>query len=160
VETKGTPNKYDPHFVWGWIYDDMEKLNNFNISPASVKIALFNSLSVDFKSDHYSGILENVPLASKKDIMEYVYYIYVDQDVTVSADKTNYTEQHLGGVVGEPPTVFYTNYTVDAFNHSLKAGWNIVYVRSIFEGNNTYKETFLHANPNNWNWTLSMLEIF
>ena len=151
-----TPNQYAPFFEWGWVYDDMEELNNFQINPVSAQMALFDSLYVSFNSSFF-GMLEKTANTHNEDILEHIFFIFVDQDVTVSADKTIYTEQHTGGEIGKPPTVFYTNYIVNAFEHSLKAGWNIVYVRSIFEGNSTYKKTFLHANPNNWKWIFSRI---
>ena len=157
----GTPNQYDPHFIWGWVYDNMEELNNFKISPVSVQMALLNSLIVDFNSDSFTGSIEGIPQTSisdsTEDIYEYVYFIYVDQDVTVSADKTNYTEQiEIYELFGNGSFVINNNYTIDAFSHSLKEGWNAVYVRTIFEGNNTFK-TFLHANPSDLKWTLEII---
>ena len=145
----GTPNQYHPHFFWEWIYDNIEELNNFKISSASVQMALLRPLAVNFDSASFVGNLsrfqEPIPQTSKR-VMEDVYFIYIDHDVNVSADKTNYTSQQS------------VNYTIDAFNHSLKAGWNAVYVKTLFEDNNTFK-TFLHANPSHLKWTLEIITI-
>jgi hypothetical protein len=159
----GTPNQYDPHFVWGRIYFKMEELNNFKISPVSVQMALFSSLTVDFNSDYSVGLLECIPQTSKndmEDVLEYVYFVYVDKDVTISADKTNYIETIYGGQIFPEDTFgeININYTIDAFNHSLKAGWNAVFVRTIFEDDNTIL-TFLHANPRHLKWTLGIIHI-
>ena len=44
------------------------------------------------------------------------FYMYVDRDVNIRADRTAYTE--------------YYSFNVDAFNLNLKAGWNAL----IFNG--------------------------
>ena len=132
-------------FIWGY--------DNFQVSPENVNGVTLYSLSVN--SDDYWGLsYENQRMSIRNNSFsgtyEYVIYVYVENDVTVSGTGKRVTET-------EDQSTFTT--ITRNLNLAFKAGWNAVHGKSEFSGtftgsmddptsyNQTNTETIVLGNP-------------
>ena len=153
----GIPNKLGPNFDWDWVYPFMYRLNNFQVSPASAQVASLPNywvLNVYNNSESTNAFIGALPQTSIKDITddfsEYFSFVYVDRDVTISADKSNFK------------LLVISNDTVEAFNIRLKAGWNAVFIRTVRErngANTSSYTTILHAMPKHLKWGIGFIMV-
>jgi len=117
----GTPNEL---LALGALFDN----DNVQVSNANIRGLSFVSLYVD--SNNYGRLRkENQTISvrggnSYSGTLEYVYYFYVENDVTVNGTGKTETETDIW----EGATYTYTT-TQKNFNLALKAGWNAVYLK-------------------------------
>jgi len=118
-----------------YLFSPIETVSNNN-----VKFFYFDYLKADFED--YEFLLKGSLSNSSWD---YIKYIYVDTDVTISSLKTTETEDD-----------YYERITtVNAFSLSLKKGWNTVYVKEQYQYSSdisTYTCSFSLSNPTNLYW--------
>ena len=142
----GTPQYLENNFreLFGVDY-----LNNFTVSPVTTRGAFLflrtlNGDDLDRGNFYFSS--------TNNFVYEAVFYLYVDRDVTIRADRT---------VVETWRDSSYSQLITDitnAFNLNLRTGWNALHYRNVFVGtdtNLTYTYTFSAANPGNLFWILN-----
>jgi hypothetical protein len=95
-------------------------------------------------SDYYLSRM-NFTISSTSNNSEYVAYVYVDKDVTISSN-------------GDTGTVDdYTSWIYTPFSLALQAGWNTVYNKAQYQksgSGGTITQTISLDNPSNLKWVL------
>jgi hypothetical protein len=125
----------------GWVDYD-----NFNISAPQARGA-FLTLGTggrDFLGKE--NRIYSATATTESSDWSYVLYFYVDRDVTISASRTEYPWTEDGKTY---------NNTYNAFNITLKRGWNAFLRRNVssqtLSGGNT-TISYAISNPNNLRW--------
>ena len=119
--------------------------NNLRISNTAARVADLN-LRVPNGSRVYRG---NESTTLTRWESEEVLYMYVDRDVTVSADRKENTGTEDG---------FTWTETFNAFTINLKEGWNALHSRRVAvetDTSETFTMTISTGNPANLRWILN-----
>jgi len=124
---------------FGWFSD----LENFSLSPTA---AQGNFLSLGTPTGYLSR--ENSTFSSSEGVSEEVMYIYVDRDTTISASRTVKTEEF------EDEEYDAYTMTTNAFNITLKEGWNSLHSKWTYTRSGDETLTISLKNPNNLKWVI------
>jgi len=147
--TLGIPeNLGDLHDLF--FYDDYD----LTVSPNTAKgysLNLYADRDLSKCNHELSGTKEE-----GKEIYEFVGYLYVDKDVTISGKGKTTTTDEDGFII--------TRITKD-FSLALKAGWNTIYGKGTQESNknkqpltHTDTHTYSLSNPNHIRWLIGYLD--
>ena len=118
-----------PDYVYTFDQEDFEDFfggYDINLSSTNVKANYFYGLGIEDDNDHElfkESFTINVGNKSYSTKYENVYYVYVEDDITVTGTGGTYgpeTDEYDG------TTYTYTNIYKN-FNFTLKAGWNAIY---------------------------------
>jgi hypothetical protein len=132
----GTPNElqafydYDGNYNGGWggLFDN--DYDNVLVSNAIVRGIVLPNFEVNYKQGadiQKLNMTASVRGNSYSGTIEGVYYVYVENDVTVSGKgkSKTYTNTEEGGT-------YTQTYTTKNFNLALKAGWNAVHFKHVY----------------------------
>ena len=130
----GTPNELDTFDEWDYIFYK-GPLEDVKVSDANVKGFVLEGLDVD--SDDYSGLMKEKKTVSSG-TYEFVNYVYVESDVTVSGKSYKWA--------GGQGTRTFKKCV-------FKKGWNAVYQQN-GETKNTVTISTSMGNPSSLRWVL------
>jgi len=117
--------------------------NDVTISNQNVRGLFFEGFDLNDSTYYYlhkSNVIGSSNSKGYSRTGEYVNYVYVDRDVTISGKGKTRTDDYTADGVN-----YSSSYTTKNFSLALKAGWNAVYMKQTDSATITetsYKSTF------------------
>jgi hypothetical protein len=137
--TLGTPEylyPFDEDFIKSFPYD----YTGVTVSPNTAQQCLIDRFYIKNSSSLLK--MEYITDSSNEWVHEYIYYVYVDQDLSITGEGSTYIDDGY-------------SYILEDLNLGLKAGWNTLlgkYEES--EETETISLSFSLANPGHLKWLL------
>lgn len=125
------------------IFEELDELKNFKISNTDA-----NSASLNLGTGSRWLGREYISYTSTSETYESVSYVYVDRDITISAERTVFTDEDGG---------FSWTETYNAFNINLKTGWNAVSIKCVeieTATSETEEWTYSATIPSHLRWVM------
>jgi len=129
-----------------------EGWNRVSVNPDTAMFAFLDLMVPDGGLTRERSVKTETQ-TSWSEVFDYVYYVFVDRNVTISSEGASETDRGSG---------WSWTGTFDSFNITLREGWNALHFRheatATDDGNienEVERRTLSHADPDNVRWILN-----